>query len=69
MLIEEVEKFHRHVTTIKGNAIDINLAGLQLEYVVNPNNVLLSQVPMVLGCYGNFDVLGKSSPSNYLNGR
>ena len=68
MLREVVVKSNRPVTAIKGNALVTNVAGSQLEHAGTANDVL-TQVPMVLGRDGNFEVFGKGSPAIYINGR
>ncbi|MDE5877098.1 MAG: TonB-dependent receptor [Muribaculaceae bacterium] len=68
MLGEVVVKSNRPVTTIKGDALVTNVAGSQLEHAGTANDVL-TQVPMVLGRDGNFEVFGKGSPAIYVNGR
>ena len=68
MLGEVVVKSNRPVTAIKGNALVTNVAGSQLEHAGTANDVL-TQVPMVLGRDGNFEVFGKGSPAIYINGR
>ena len=68
MLGEVVVKSNRPVTAIKGNALITNVAGSQLEHAGTANDVL-TQVPMVLGRDGNFEVFGKGSPAIYINGR
>lgn len=68
MLREVVVKSNRPVTAIKGDALVTNVAGSQLEHAGTANDVL-TQVPMVLGRDGNFEVFGKGSPAIYINGR
>lgn len=68
MLGEVVVKSNRPVTAIKGDALVTNVAGSQLEHAGTANDVL-TQVPMVLGRDGNFEVFGKGSPAIYINGR
>lgn len=68
MLGEVVVKANRPVTTMKGDVLVTNVAGSQLEHAGTANDVL-TQVPMVLGRDGNFEVFGKGSPSIYINGR
>ena len=68
MLREVVVKSNRPVTSIKGDALVTNVAGSQLEHAGTANDVL-TQVPMVLGRDGNFEVFGKGSPAIYINGR
>ncbi|MDE6551974.1 MAG: TonB-dependent receptor [Muribaculaceae bacterium] len=68
MLGEVVVKSNRPVTAIKGDALVTSVAGTQLEHAGTANDVL-TQVPMVLGRDGNFEVFGKGSPAIYVNGR
>ncbi len=68
ILGEVVVKSNRPVTAIKGDALVTNIAGSQLEHAGTANDVL-TQVPMVLGREGNFEVFGKGSPAIYINGR
>ena len=68
MLGEVVVKSNRPVTAIKGDALVTNVAGSQLEHAGTANDVL-TQVPMVLGRDGHFEVFGKGSPAIYINGR
>lgn len=68
MIDEVVVKSNRPVTAIKGDALVTNVAGSQLEHAGTANDVL-TQVPMVLGRDGNFEVFGKGSPVIYINGR
>lgn len=68
MLGEVVVKSNRPVTAIKGDALVTNVAGSQLEHAGTANDVL-TQVPMVLGRDGNFEVFGKGSPAIFINGR
>ena len=68
MLGEVVVRANRPVTTMKGDVLVTNVAGSQLEHAGTANDVL-TQVPMVLGRDGNFEVFGKGSPSIYINGR
>lgn len=65
---EVVVKSQRPVTAIKNNALVTTVAGSQLEHAGTANDVL-TQVPMVLGRDGNFEVFGKGSPLIYINGR
>lgn len=65
---EVVVSATRPSTTLKGNALVTNVAGSQLEHAGTANDVL-TQVPMVLGRDGNFEVFGKGSPAIYINGR
>lgn len=68
ILGEVVVKSNRPVTAIKGDALVTMVAGSQLEHAGTANDVL-TQVPMVLGRDGNFEVFGKGSPAIYINGR
>lgn len=68
MLGEVIVKSNRPVTAIKGDALVTTVAGSQLEHAGTANDVL-TQVPMVLGRDGNFEVFGKGSPAIYINGR
>ena len=68
MIGEVVVKSSRPVTAIKGDALVTNVAGSQLEHAGTANDVL-TQVPMVLGRDGNFQVFGKGTPAIYINGR
>lgn len=68
VLGEVVVKSNRPVTAIKGDALVTNVGGTQLEHAGTANDVL-TQVPMVLGRDGNFEVFGKGSPAIYVNGR
>ncbi len=68
MLGEVVVKSDRPVTAIKGDALVTTVAGSQLEHAGTANDVL-TQVPMVLGRDGNFEVFGKGAPAIYVNGR
>lgn len=68
MLGEVVVKSNRPVTAIKGDALVTTVVGTQLEHAGTANDVL-TQVPMVLGRDGNFEVFGKGSPAIYINGR
>ena len=61
-------KSSRPVIAIKGDALVTNVAGSQLEHAGTANDVL-TQVPMVLGRDGNFQVFGKGTPAIYINGR
>lgn len=65
MLGEVVVKSNRPITAIKGDALVTNVAGSQLEHAGTANDVL-TQVPMVLGRDGNFEVFGKGSPAIYI---
>lgn len=65
---EVVVKANRPITTMKGDVLVTNVAGSQLEHAGTANDVL-TQVPMVLGRDGKFEVFGKGSPSIYINGR
>lgn len=68
MLGEVVVKSNRPVTAIKGNALVTNVENSILAHAGTANDVL-TQVPMVLGRDGNFEVFGKGSPLIYINGR
>lgn len=68
ILGEVVVKSNRPVTAIKGDALVTNVEGSQLEHAGTANDVL-TQVPMVLGRDGNFEVFGKGTPAIYINGR
>ncbi len=68
MLGEVVVKSNRPATAIKGDALVTNVAGSHLEHAGTANDVL-TQVPMVLGRDGNFEVFGKGAPAIYVNGR
>ena len=65
---EVVVKANPRITTLKGDALLTRVAGTQLENAGTANDVL-TQVPMVLGSDGNFEVFGKGSPAIYVNGR
>lgn len=65
---EVVVKANPRITTLKGDALLTRVAGTQLEHAGTANDVL-TQVPMVLGSDGNFEVFGKGSPAIYVNGR
>ena len=66
--VQVTVKGYRPVTAIKGDALVTNVAGSQLEHAGTANDVL-TQVPMVLGRDGNFQVFGKGTPAIYINGR
>ena len=66
--VQVTVKGYRPVTAIKGDALVTNVAGTQLEHAGTANDVL-TQVPMVLGRDGNFQVFGKGTPAIYINGR
>ncbi|MBD5231668.1 MAG: outer membrane beta-barrel protein [Bacteroidales bacterium] len=68
MLGEVVVKSNRPATTIKGDALVTTVAGTQLEHAGTADDVL-TQVPMVFGRDGNFEVFGKGAPAIYVNGR
>lgn len=68
MLGEVIVKSNRPVTAIKGDALVTSVSGTQLEHAGTANDVL-TQVPVVLGRDGNFEVFGKGSPAIYVNGR
>ncbi len=65
---EVVVKANPRVTSLKGDALLTRVAGTQLEHAGTANDVL-TQVPMVLGADGNFEVFGKGTPAIYVNGR
>lgn len=56
------------VTAIKGDAMVTGVENTVLAHAGTANDVL-TQVPMVLGRDGNFEVFGKGSPLIYINGR
>lgn len=68
MLGEVVVKADRPVTSIKGNALVTGVENTVLAHAGTANDVL-TQVPMVLGRDGNFEVFGKGTPLIYINGR
>lgn len=68
MLGEVVVKSNRPVTAIKGNALVTNVDNSVLAHAGTANDVL-TQIPMVLGRDGHFEVFGKGSPLIYINGR
>ena len=68
MLGEVIVKSHRPITAIKGNALVTNVENSVLAHAGTANDVL-TQVPMVLGREGNFEVFGKGTPFIYINGR
>lgn len=68
MLGEVVVKSNRPVTAIKGNALVTNIDNSVLAHAGTANDVL-TQIPMVLGRDGHFEVFGKGSPFIYINGR
>lgn len=68
MLGEVVVRSNRPVTSIKGNALVTNVERTALAHAGTANDVL-SQVPMVSGRDGNFQVFGKGTPVIYVNGR
>lgn len=65
---EVVVKANPRVTTLKGDALRTRVSGTYLEHAGTANDVL-SQIPMVLGSDGNFEVFGKGCPAIYVNGR
>lgn len=65
---EIVVKTNPRVTTLKGDALLTRVAGTQLQHAGTANDVL-TQVPMVVGRDGNFEVFGKGNPAIYVNGR
>lgn len=68
MLGEVIVKSHRPITAIKGNTLVTNVENSVLAHAGTANDVL-TQVPMVLGREGNFEVFGKGTPFIYINGR
>ena len=68
MLGEVVVKSNRPVTSIKGNGLVTRVENSVLAHAGTANDVL-SQVPMVSGRDGNFEVFGKGAPLIYVNGR
>ncbi len=68
MLGEVVVRSSRPVTAIKGDAFVTRVDNTALAHAGTANDVL-SQVPMVTGRDGNFEVFGKGSPLIYINGR
>lgn len=68
MLGEVIVKSNRPVTAIKGNALVTSVENSVLAHAGTANDVL-SQVPMVSGRDGNFEVFGKGTPLIYVNGR
>lgn len=65
---EVVVRANPRVTSLRGDALRTRVAGTRLEHAGTANDVL-TQVPMVLGSDGNFEVFGKGSPAIYVNGR
>lgn len=65
---EVTVKANPRVTTLKGGAMSTRVSGTPLEHAGTANDVL-TQVPMVLGADGNFEVFGKGTPAIYVNGR
>lgn len=65
---EVIIKANPRVTSLKGDALLTRVAGTQLAHAGTANDVL-SQIPMILGSDGNFEVFGKGSPAIYVNGR
>lgn len=68
MLSEVVVKSKRPITAIKGNALVTMVDNSVLAHAGTANDVL-TQVPMVSGHDGNFEVFGKGTPLIYVNGR
>lgn len=68
MLGEVVVKSNRPITAIKDNALVTNVENSILAHAGTANDVL-TQIPMVLGRDGSFEVFGKGSPLIYINGR
>lgn len=65
---EVVVKADLPATSIKGNALVTTVENSILAHAGTANDVL-TQVPMVLGRDGSFEVFGKGSPAIYINGR
>lgn len=65
---EVTVKANPRVTSLKGDALLTRVSGTHLEHAGTANDVL-TQVPMVLGSDGNFEVFGKGTPAIYVNGR
>ena len=65
---EVVVKADLPATAIKGNALVTTVENSILAHAGTANDVL-TQVPMVLGRDGSFEVFGKGSPAIYINGR
>lgn len=68
VLDEIVVRANPRVTSMKGDALLTRVSGTHLAHAGTANDVL-TQVPMVLGSEGNFEVFGKGSPAIYVNGR
>lgn len=68
VLNEVVVKSNLPTTRMKGNALVTNVANSFLAHAGTANDVL-SQVPMVTGQDGKFEVFGKGTPLIYINGR
>ena len=65
---EIVVKGSRPATTMKGNALVINVEGSSLAIAGTANDVLV-RVPMVVDNGGTLEVFGKGAPAIYVNGR
>lgn len=65
---EVVVKANPRITSLKDDALQTRVSGTPLEHAGTANDVL-TQIPMVLGSDGNFEVFGKGSPAIYVNGR
>lgn len=68
VLGEVVVKGNLPATRMKGNALVTGVENSFLAHAGTANDVL-SQVPMVLGKDGSFEVFGKGTPLIYINGR
>lgn len=65
---EIVVRANPRVTSLRGDAMLTRVTGTPLEHAGTANDVL-TQIPMVLGSDGNFEVFGKGAPAIYVNGR
>lgn len=65
---EIVVRSNLPTTAIKGDALVTNVENSILSQAGTANDVL-TQVPMVLGRDGNYEVFGKGVPVIYINGR
>lgn len=65
---EVVVRADPRVTSLKGDALLTRVSGTPLQHAGTANDVL-TQVPMVLGSDGDFEVFGKGSPAIYVNGQ
>ncbi len=65
---EIVVRANPRVTSLRGDAMLTRVTGTPLEHAGTANDVL-TQIPMVLGSDGNFEVFGKGTPAIYVNGR